>query len=312
MQRVCNKFINSFSVMYNMDKKEKKVWIKENIWNKHAIMIFIKMTIGAIALIFGNYFFKVPNNFAFGGVAGIAILLAPITTWSVGTINMVVSIALLMVGFVALGKSFGLKTAYVSMLLSVGLSAMEALYPMSRPLTDQPFLEFMFAILLTAVGSGVLFQCEASSGGTDIIAMIFKKITGGNIGIMLIISDVIVAIGAFFVFDITAALFSMLGLITKSLIIDNTIDSINRRKYVHIICDNSEEVCDFIINNLGRSATIVEGTGAFTHQDKYIIMSVMSGRQVIQLRRYLKEKVPTAFLLVSKTSEIFGNGFMSI
>lgn len=284
----------------------------KHFFSKESITVFLKMTVGCIALIIGNYFFKIPNKLAFGGVTGLAIVLAPITPWSVGTINLVVSLGLLLIGFLIIGKSFGLKTAYVSILSSVGVSILEVLYPMTQPLTNQAFMEFVFAIILTAVGSGVLFQCEASSGGTDIIAMIFKKITGANIGSMLLLSDVLVVIGAFFVFDIEVALFSVLGLLIKSIVIDNTIDSINRRKYVTIVCDQPDTICDYIIKELDRGATVAEAKGAFSQKDKYIIFCVMSGRQEISLRRFIKDHAPTAFIMVSKTSEIFGKGFLEI
>lgn len=271
-----------------------------------------KMTVGAAALIVGNYFFKFPNNFAFGGVAGFAVVLAKILPWTVGTINFVMNMALLLVGFLALSKSFGVKTVYVTILFSFGLSAIERWYPLSEPLTKEPVLEFAFAIILTAVGSGILFQCNASSGGTDIIAMILRKYSGANIAYMLLVTDLVVAVAAFFIFDIQTALFSFLGLLIKTIVIDNTIASINRRKYAHIVCDRQEEICDFIIHTLNRSATVCEAEGAYTHKQKFIIMCVLKGREEILLRKFIKETEPEAFMLVSNTSEIFGKGFLSM
>lgn len=278
--------------------------------DKHVVIDFFKMTLGAIFMIFGNYFFKFPNNFAFGGVAGGAIVIAQVMPWSVGTVNFVLNTALLIIGFFVLSRKFGAKTIYVSMFISIGISILEKVYPLYAPLTNQPTLEFMFAIILTAVGSGILFQCDASSGGTDIIAMMMKKMTGLSISITLFATDALIAILAFFLFDIQTALFSVLGLILKSIVIDNTIASINRCKYAHIVCDEPDHICKFIIRVLGKSATVINATGAYSHKPKFIVMCVLRGRQEIVLRRFIKEHEANAFVLISNTSEIFGKGFL--
>lgn len=278
---------------------------------KHQILNFIIITIGTIALIVGNYYFKFPNKFIFGGVAGIAVLLGEVTPWSVGTVNLVINMVFLILGFMVLGKKFGVKTTYVSILMSVGISILEKVQPIAGPLTNQPVLEFTFAIILTAVGAGLLFHCDASSGGTDIPAIILKKYTGANIGKMVLLTDVLITVFAFFVFNIQVALFSILGLIVKSILIDNTIDSMNRYKYLMIICNHTEPLCDYIINDLKKGATVCQAQGAYTHQDKYLIICVLKGKQEIQLRQFIKHNDPSAFILVSNSSQIFGKGFLS-
>lgn len=270
------------------------------------------ITLASIALIMGNYFFKFPNRFAFGGVSGYAVILSGVLPWSTGTINLIFNLAFLVLGFIFLGKSFGVKTVYVTILSSVGVSVLEKLAPMEAPLTGQPVLELAYAIIFTAVASGILFKCEASSGGTDIIALILKKYTGLEVGNLLLATDLLVVALAFVLYDIEVALYSFLGLLLKSILIDNTINNINRCKFVHIVCSHRGPICDYIINELHKSATVCEAKGAYSHDRKYVIMCVLKGRQAIQLRRFLKEQDPDAFMMMSNSSEIFGKGFSSM
>ncbi len=280
---------------------------KRDRWDD--LLDFGLITIGCLALVLGNYFFKFTNHFVFGGVTGIAVLLAKVTPFSPGTINLVFNALFLLLGFVVLGRKFGAKTIYATVLMTVSFSVLEQVYPMMSPFTDQLMLEFFIAILLTAVGSAVLFHCEASSGGTDILAMILKKFTGASIGGMVLASDVIIVIAAFFVFNIETALFSSLGLLIKSLVIDTSIARINQFRMINIICDQPAPICDFIIKDLNRDATYYMAKGAFSQQDKYVIMSVLKGREEIRLRRYIRDHLPSAFVLVSDSRDIFGQGF---
>ena len=273
---------------------------------------FSLLTISTLIMAVGIYFFKFSNNFTFGGITGIAVLVAKFLPISASDFSFVVNILLLIIGWIVLGKSFAEKTAYSTILLSVSLSLLERIYPMSHPLTNEPLLELIFAILLPALGSAILFNIGASSGGTDVIAMILKKYTSVDIGKGLMISDLIFTLAGFLVFNVKTGLYSLLGLIMRSALIDNFIESFNRSKYFHVVTSNATCICDFIQNDLQRGATIVNATGAFTGDDKYIILTVLSPSQAVKLRNFIKEHDPKAFLLISNTSEIIGKGFHSV
>lgn len=273
---------------------------------------FSLLTISTLIMAVGIYFFKFTNNFTFGGITGIAVLVAKFLPISASDFSFVVNILLLIIGWIVLGKSFAEKTAYSTILLSVSLSLLERIYPMSHPLTNEPLLELIFAILLPALGSAILFNIGASSGGTDVIAMILKKYTSVDIGKGLMISDLIFTLAGFLVFNVKTGLYSLFGLIMRSALIDNFIESFNRSKYFHVVTSNATCICDFIQNDLQRGATIVNATGAFTGHDKYIILTVLSPSQAVKLRNFIKEQDPKAFLLVSNTSEIIGKGFHSV
>lgn len=279
---------------------------------KSKLKNFSLLTISTLIMAVGIYFFKFANNFTFGGITGIAVLVAKFLPISASDFSFVVNILLLIIGWIVLGKSFAEKTAYSTILLSISLSLLERIYPMSHPLTNEPLLELIFAILLPALGSAILFNIGASSGGTDVIAMILKKYTSVDIGKGLMISDLIFTLAGFLVFNVKTGLYSLFGLIMRSALIDNFIESFNRSKYFHVVTSNATCICDFIQNDLQRGATIVNATGAFTGDDKYIILTVLSPSKAVKLRNFIKEQDPKAFLLVSNTSEIIGKGFHSV
>lgn len=270
---------------------------------------FILLTVGILIMVVGIYFFKFPNNFSFGGVTGIAIVVSEYLPVSRGVITTIINVALLIIGFLLLGKGFGIKTVYTSLLMSFGLSFLEKVCPMTHPLTDEVILELAFGIFLPAVGSALLFNIGASSGGTDIVAMILKKYTSINIGNALLLTDLIIVAATFFVFDIKTGLLSTLGLFVRSFMIDGVIENINLQKYFTVVCSDPEPICDFITLDLGRSATVCEGIGAFSHDKKYVIYTVMSRAQAVRLRSFIHVQDPSAFILISDTSEIIGKGF---
>ena len=227
-----------------MFKQHSKVWA--------AVCEYGLITIATLIMVVGIYVFKFPNNFSFGGVSGMAVLLAKLTSITAGDWTFLLNMVLLVLGFFFLGRSFGIKTVYVSVLMSVALSGMEKLFPMTHPLTTQPVLELIFAIFLPSLSAAILFNIGASGGGTDILAMILKKYTSFNIGSALFVVDLLITVAACFVFDPTTGLFSFTGLMAKSLVIDGVIENINLCKYFTIVCDEPDPICDFIHDELKR------------------------------------------------------------
>ena len=273
---------------------------------------FLLLTGSTLVMAVGIYFFKFANNFTFGGITGLSVLVAKAGFVSASDFTFIANMVLLALGCLVLGKKFAATTAYCSILLSAALSFMERAYPMAHPLTDQPMLELAFAIALPSLGSAVLFNIGSSSGGTDVIAMIMKKYTSFDIGKALMVTDIFITVAGCFVFDIKTGLYSFLGLAIRSFMIDSFIESLNLSKYFNVVCTNPEPICDFINEDLQRGATIVSAKGAFSGNDKFIIFTVLNRMEAIKLRNFIKEEDPQAFLLISNTSEIIGKGFHSI
>ena len=273
---------------------------------------FFMLTFSTLLIAFGTYFFKFTNNFTFGGITGLAVLIAKTGLISAGDFNFIASMILLIIGMFILGKKFAATTAYCSILLSVSLSVLERLFPMHSPFTDEPMLGLCFAIALPALGSAILFNIGSSSGGTDIIAMILKKYSSFDIGKALLISDALITASGFFIFDIETGLFSLLGLSIRSFMIDTFIESFNLSKYFNVVCDNPEPICDYIVHTLGRSASVCLAKGAYSGNDKYIILTALNRMQAVHLRNFIRENDKEAFILISNTSEIIGKGFHSV
>ena len=274
---------------------------------------FLLGTLGTVLTAVGIYFFKFPNNFSTGGVSGISILLGRLVPFLSPAVTMwAINLILLLVGFLFFGRGFGLMTAYCSMLYSFLTWLFEVIYPMTQPFTDQPFLELCFAMMLPAVGSAILFNCNASSGGTDIVAMILKKYTSLDIGKALLVSDALIAASACFVFGIRTGLFSLLGLVIKAFVVDSVIESINLCKYFSIVTACPDAICDYVIREMNRSSTVIDAVGAYSHEDRKVIMVACRRSEAVKLRHFIKTVDPKAFMFITNTSEIIGKGFRSV
>ncbi|MCI5838352.1 MAG: YitT family protein [Christensenellaceae bacterium] len=298
---------------------------------------YLLLTLGSLLLAVGVYFFKIPNGFAMGGVAGLATLLGelfdklnPSQEWlkavlkflTPSTMITIFNILLLIVGFIFVNKQFGIKTVYCTLVYSLFTMLLEAIYPMKTigetgeiikiTLTKQPFMELVIAIILTALGSAIMFNKDASSGGTDIIAMILKKYTEINVGMALLFADGLIALSSFFVSGIETGLFSVLGLTMKSFMVDEFIDNLNLCKYFTIVTEKPDEICEFIMNTMHRSATTLTGEGAFSHHTKKVILVVCKRYEMRTLRSKIKEIDPSAFIMITNSSEILGKGFAKL
>lgn len=278
---------------------------------KSVVREFLLLTLGTALVAVGVYFFKFPNHFSTGGVTGIAVVLSSlIPSLSSSTLASVINLLFLALGFFVLNRGFGIRTVYCSLLFSALLSGLEWLIPLSEPLTDEKILELFFAIIFPSLGSAILFNLDGSTGGTDILAMILKKYSSLDIGRALLYVDVLIAASTFLVYDVETGLCSVLGLSLKSVLVDNVIESLNRKKSFILVTSHVDEVCDYITHTLHRSATYWQGLGAYSHEEKWVVLTVLSRVQAVALRRYLKSIDAQAFMLITNSSEIFGKGFM--
>ncbi|MBR4067934.1 MAG: YitT family protein [Clostridia bacterium] len=280
---------------------------------KQVFQEYVMLTVATIVMSVGIYFFKFPNHFSTGGVSGISIILGELAPHlSAGAFVFIINQTLLLLGFLFLGRSFGIRTAYVSILMSCIIWGLESLVPLSAPLTDQPLLELVFSVALPAIGSAILFNMQASSGGTDIIAMLLKRKTSINIGNCLLLVDFLITLAACFVFGVETGLFSILGLALKSVIVDLVLENIKVHKCCQVITSKPDEIVSFIVDELKRGATRIKGEGAYTHEDKTIILTVVNRTQAVQLRKAAKAVDPMCFILITNTTEIIGKGFRGI
>ena len=286
---------------------------QEKATPKQVVKDYALLTLATLIMSAGIYFFKFPNHFSTGGVSGISIILgAVVPNLSAGAFVFIINQALLLLGFLFLGKSFGFRTAYVSVLMSAVIWGLEILIPLTTPMTNEPLLELVFSVALPAIGSAMLFNMQASSGGTDIIAMLLKRKTSINIGNCLLIVDFLVTVAACAVFGMETGLFSVLGLALKSVIVDMVLENIKVHKCFQVITSKPDEIVAFIVDELHRGATRIKGEGAFTHEDKTVILTVVNRPQAVLLRKHAKQIDPSCFILITNTTEIIGKGFRGL
>lgn len=271
---------------------------------------FFILNAGTLLTAVGSYFFKFPNNFSTGGVTGISVVMTHyFPGLSNGTIVSVINIALLIVGLLLLGKGFGFKTFYVTVAFSAMLKILEVIWPLTQPLTDQPFMELLLGVFLPAWGSALLFNIGSSTGGTDIIAMIVKKYFKCHIGRALLIVDFFITLLTFVAFGPETGLFSMVGLFIRSFAVDLFLENMNTYKYFTIITDKPQEIYSYITDVLHRGATVYQAEGLYKHTEKTVIMTAQGKKQALHLQDVIRQKDPHAFVLVTNTSEIIGKGF---
>ena len=259
--------------------------------------------------------FKTPNHFAFGGTSGVSVILSTLfPTLPVGAFMWIINIVLVVLGFIFLERKAILWSVFASFALSGYVSLFEMLFPgaSTTSITGDMWLDLCFAVILPAIGSAMVFDIGASTGGTDILAMILKRHSTLEIGRALLLVDIGIVCIAAVLYGPRVGLYCVLGLFAKTLVVDKAIESIHLRKVCTIICKEPLKVETYIVKELNRTATISRGYGAFSGQLVTVIMCVLSRREAVKLRRYAREVDPGCFITIVDSSEIVGKGFRGI
>lgn len=280
---------------------------------KKLVYEYSMTTIGIILVAAGMYFFLMPNNLATGGVNGLGIIINSYTGIPVGALMLIMNVILFVVAFLVIGSNFGVKTIYSSIGLSGMVWVMEKVWPMTKPLiADDLMVQLIFGILISGAGMGIVFNQNASTGGTDIIAKIINKFFHINMGKAVLMSDFFITLLAGVAFGIKLGLYSLLGVVINGFVIDAVIEGINVCKNVVIISEKGELIKKFIIDELNRGTTIYYAKGGYSGDEKEVITSVVSRKEFIRLRNYIKQIDEEAFITVNNVHEAFGEGFKNI
>ena len=271
---------------------------------------FIMMLGGMFLMSAAVYYEIMPNNLVLGSLSGLVLVLVKIIPLPVSTITFVLNMILLVIGYIFIGREFGVKTVLASLMLPMYLRIFEILTPHVESLSGNIVIDLVCFMIVVGAGQAVLFNMNASSGGSDIIALILKKYTNVSIGTALLVVDFIVVIVAFFVYGVTVGLFSLAGFLAKSFFIDTVIETLNLCKYFTIISKNAEPICNYINAELNHGATIYDARGAYTKDNKQVVMAVVKREQARNLRNYVHKVDPDAFMMITNSSEIIGKGFI--
>ena len=271
------------------------------------------LTIGSTLVSVGVYFFEFLNHFTTGGVSGLSIILEKlIPVISAAAFMLIINSSLLLLAFIILGKSFGLRTVYCAALISVETFLLETFVAREAPLTQEPMLEALLMVLLPTIGCAILFYFGASSGGTDIVAMIIKKFTKLNISKALFAADCIIVMLLLFCYGFEIWLFSVLAFIARILLMDTLLKSVNTSKYCTVIAppQYEQEISDYILNTLKKSATINRHfVGAYRGDNRTVLLTALKPRQAVALKTFVKQLDEEIFIITSSTHEIMGEGF---
>lgn len=280
---------------------------------KKTIKEYLIMTLGMIFVSAGMYFFLMPNNLAAGGANGLALVLNHfIPSLPVGAIMIFINIILFIVAFLVIGGNFGAKTIYASLGISGFILVLEKIYPMNKSFTGDLMIELIFGILISGIGMAIVFNQNASTGGTDITAKILNKFLNVDIGKAVLACDFFVTLLAMFTFGPKKGLYALLGVIINGFVIDEIIEGINVCKHVVIISSQCDLIKGFIMEELGRGATVFIGKGAYSDEEKQVITTIVGRRQFIKLKNHIKTIDKDAFVIINNVHETLGEGFKNI
>ena len=277
---------------------------------KFDLKRFFMINVGLIVASLGLYFFLMPSNLATGGATGLAIVLNQlIPNLSMSLILGIINVFLFVLAFAVLGRDFGGYTLYASLGLSFIISILERFTPMNQPVTDDLFINLIFGVFIVGIGMGIVFNQNASTGGTDIIAKIINKYTHIEIGKSLLISDFAISMLAGLVFGARLGMYALLGTVLNSLIIDKMIAGFNVKINMVIISNEFHIINQYILDEIVRGTTIFQATGGYSNEDKRVINTIVSRREYIKIRNFIKLADKKAFVSISYVSEVEGEGF---
>lgn len=275
-----------------------------------AFKDYLIITLGVFLVAAGIYFFMIPNEIAGGGINGLAIVInSYFPSIPIGIIMLIIDCILYVVAFIVIGPEFGGKTIFSSLLLSFTIFILEKFVPLKNTLTGDMFMEMLFGIITSAVGMAIIFEKDGSTGGTDIIAKILNKYFHINMGKGILMVDLIVVLLALNAFGLRKALYALFAVILNGIVIDKAIEGLNTYKEVRIISPKLEEIESFILNKLERGATVYKAKGSYSNSQVEVLWTIVDRREFVELKKFIKEVDPKAFLSVSESYEILGEGF---
>lgn len=282
------------------------------MFSKETVKEYLLITLGVILVAISVEYFYTPNKLAAGGVTGFAIIVnALIPQLSVGTVTLVVNLLLFAVAFYLIGGNFGAKTIYASIMLSVIMWIIEAIFKPYAITTDL-VIATVFGTIISAFGMAIVFNNNSSTGGTDILAKILNKFFHFNIGTALLIVDIIITFGGAMVFGIDTGFYAMLSVILLGITVDRFIDGFNSSKEVIIMSEKCDEIGRYILDEIGRGCTYLHGEGAYSGKRKKVIYTILSRNEFIKLKSFIKQVDKRAFISVRESYEVLGEGFMEM
>lgn len=267
---------------------------------------YVTLTFGMLFVSAAVYYLMLPSKFVVGSISGLVMVLTNFIPLSMSTLTLIMNVALLVVGFVFIGKDFGVKTVITSLLLPVYLRIFETVTPDVPPLTDEMLINVICYVLVVSFGQALLFNANASSGGLDIVAKLLNKYIHVEIGKGLSIAGFVTAASSILVYDRKTLVVSLLGTYLSGIMLDNFIDGFHIRKRVCILSGQYREVQEFIVQDLHRGATLYPAYGGLDNKEKTEVVTILEKNEYAKLLNYIHKEDPSAFVTVSTVGEVIG------
>ncbi len=271
---------------------------------KENIIDFLTITVATVIVSAAVFFFLMPSNVSVGSISGLAIVLANFVPLSVSAITMVLNVALLLVGFLLIGRDFGVKTVYTSIMLPVILAVFEFVFPNNQSLTGDQTLDTICYCVVVSVGLAMLFNRNASSGGLDIVAKLLNKFFHMDLGKAMSAAGMAVALSSALVYDKKTLVLSVLGTYFNGIVLDHCIFGSTVKKRVCIISEKEEEILEFILYHLVSGATTYKAYGAYSGEEHVEINTIVDKNEYRQLMNYVTKVDPKAFITVYAVTEM--------
>lgn len=279
---------------------------KGRVMKKSVISEFVYITFAMFIITFAVYFFLVPSGIVVGSISGLSMVINKLINLPISIITFVLNMSLLVIGFLFIGKEFGAKTVYTSLLMPLFLGLFEILCPLEGSLTNNSVYDLVAYTLIIAFGQAMLFNVNASSGGLDIVGKIVSKYTHMEIGKALTLCGIITASTSILVYDVSTLIVSLIGTYANGQAIDYFIDGFNKRKKICILSEDYEEIMRFIMEDMQRGATLYTAMGGFDKKERIEIQTIMTTSEYKKLLDYLHKSDFKAFVTVSTINEVIG------
>lgn len=262
------------------------------------------ITLATLIVAAAVFFFLIPSQVSVGSISGLAMILGNVIPLHISVITFILNSFLLILGFLMIGREFGAKTVYTSLLLPLFLRVFEIIFPDFSSINCDPALDMICYIFTVSIGLAILFRENASSGGLDIVAKLLNKYLRMDMGKAMALPGMCVALSSALFYDKKLVVLSILGTYLNGLILDHFIFGLNLKKRVCIISQKQDQIRDFIINRLHSGATIYQGFGAYDNRPRTEIITIVDKNEYSQLMSYLSKTDPDAFVTVYAVNEV--------
>lgn len=262
------------------------------------------ITFGTVIIAASVFFFLMPSHLSISSISGLAIILENFLPLDVSAISLILNLFLLLLSFLLIGRSFGLKTVYTSVLLPVCVGILEHIFPENASLTADPLIDMLCYCFFVSIGLAMLFNRNASSGGIDIIAKLMNRFLRMDLGHAMTIAGMCVAVSSVFAYDIKTVLLSILGTYLNGILVDKFIFGSTMKKRVCIVSQKEQQITNYILHDLHSGATLYQAQGAYSEKTYREIIVIVDKNEYLKLMNFLSVTDPDAFVTVYAVNEI--------